>query len=99
MALFFREFVRPALVAFLIAFPLANYFIQQYLEAFAYRVPVTALTFLSIAIGALMEQPSQLDVARVLTFGIRDLGPLCVVFCVPTDSLAQAGLICQAVDF
>ena len=46
-----------------------------------------------------MEQPSQLDVARVLTFGIRDLGPLCVVFCVPTDSLAQAGLIGQAVDF
>ncbi len=54
MALFFREFVRPALVAILIAFPIANYFIQQYLEAFAYRVPVTALTFLSIAIGALM---------------------------------------------
>ncbi|MBL7850376.1 MAG: ABC transporter permease, partial [Cyclobacteriaceae bacterium] len=53
MVLFFREFVRPALVAFVIAFPLANYFIQQYLEAFAYRVPVTALTFLSIAAGSL----------------------------------------------
>jgi predicted permease len=54
MVLFFREFVRPALVAFVIAFPLANYFIQQYLEAFAYRVPVTAFTFLSIACGAIL---------------------------------------------
>lgn len=54
MVLFFREFVRPALVAFIIAFPLANYFIKQYLEAFAYRIPVTAIIYLSVACGALV---------------------------------------------
>lgn len=52
MGLFFKEFVKPTLIAFAIAFPVANYFLQQFLERFAYRVPVTAVSFLSVAVGA-----------------------------------------------
>jgi len=53
MALFFREFVRPALLSFVIAFPVANYILQQYLEAFAYRIPITWMSFGAVALGAL----------------------------------------------
>ncbi len=52
MGLFFKEFVKPALIAFVIAFPIANYFLQRFLERFPYRVPVTAMSFLSVAFGA-----------------------------------------------
>lgn len=52
MGLFFREFVIPGLVALVIAFPLANYILQQFLRRFPYQVPVTAVSFLSVAVGA-----------------------------------------------
>jgi len=53
MSLFFREFIRPALIAFVIAFPIANYILQRYLEAFAFRIPITWTSFGLVAAGAI----------------------------------------------
>lgn len=53
MSLFFREFVRPAMVSFIIAFPIANYILQRYLEAFAFRIPINWLSFGVVAAGAM----------------------------------------------
>lgn len=52
MGLFFKEFIKPVLIAFVIAFPIANYILQQFLARFPYRVPVTAASFISVAVGA-----------------------------------------------
>lgn len=52
MVLFFREFFRPTLIAFAVGFPLAYYFVQQYLESFAFKVPVTAIPFVAVAFSA-----------------------------------------------
>jgi putative ABC transport system permease protein len=52
MVLFFREFFRPTLIAFSAAFPLAYYFVQQYLESFAFKVPITAIPFLVVALSS-----------------------------------------------
>lgn len=40
MVLFSREFVKLILIAFLVAAPLAYYFMNQWLEGFAYRIPM-----------------------------------------------------------
>ncbi|MBL7848918.1 MAG: ABC transporter permease [Cyclobacteriaceae bacterium] len=54
LMLFLREFFRPALLSIVIALPVGYLIIQKYLESFAYRVPITAMTFLSIAAGAMV---------------------------------------------
>jgi len=43
-----REFLKPVLISFVIAFPLAYYFMQQYLEDFAFRVSITVFSFLIV---------------------------------------------------
>jgi putative ABC transport system permease protein len=40
MVLFSREFVKLIVIAFFIAAPLANYFMNQWLEGFAYRISI-----------------------------------------------------------
>ena len=43
-----KEFLKPVWISFVIAFPIAYYFMQQYLEGFAFRISITAFSFLIV---------------------------------------------------
>jgi len=51
MSLLFKEFLKPVFISFLIAFPIAYYFMNQYLEGFAYRISINVFSFLLAAIA------------------------------------------------
>jgi ABC-type antimicrobial peptide transport system permease subunit len=47
--LLFREFLKPVMISLLVAFPLAYYFMQLYLESFPFRIEISGIYFLSVS--------------------------------------------------
>lgn len=54
MSVLLRAFVKPVALSLAIALPLASYVMQQYLESYPYRVPVTMFTFLAVSGGLIL---------------------------------------------
>jgi putative ABC transport system permease protein len=52
LILLYLDFFRPVVVSFLLAFPLAYYLMEQFLQGYAFRISIPALTF--ILVGAAM---------------------------------------------
>jgi putative ABC transport system permease protein len=45
-----RDFARPVLISFLVAFPLAYYLMVQFLEGYSFRITISAFAFVSVAL-------------------------------------------------
>lgn len=48
------QFAKPILIANLIAWPVAFYFLQDWLSSFAYRIDLAVMPFVAIGVGALL---------------------------------------------
>ncbi len=45
-----RDFLRPIVISFLLAFPLAYYLMERFLEGYAFRISIPALSFLVVGL-------------------------------------------------
>jgi ABC-type antimicrobial peptide transport system permease subunit len=53
LILLFRDFFGPVMISFLLAFPLAYYLMEQFLEGYAFRIAIPVLTFILVGIATI----------------------------------------------
>ena len=46
------DFLKPVLISFCVAFPISYMLVQKFLEGYAFRIPISAMLFLTV--GSMM---------------------------------------------
>jgi ABC-type antimicrobial peptide transport system permease subunit len=53
LILLFQDFFLPVMISFLLAFPLAYYLMEQFLEGYAFRIDIPVMTFILVGIATI----------------------------------------------